>query len=864
MSGNPRWVVCLLLFPLLLPLASASGGGLLLDASTLVIAGDQEVGAGDVNITVEVRAHDVDANGSLEMSLVAADGTPLASHNRSISLTSGNGVVEVFDIAAVPLGSHTLTLRLWGEVGAESGQNLTQITTFVQRLAPASIQFEDPETWTVVPVDADAGEASGNATFRNGDLGWVHAELTNTGDVDWVGEVGGIRLSLEGQSVDSSFWEVENWTFHDLTVPGGTTLSVNLSLDHAVTETSDARAGFNARLNDSNPTTSATLWVDVGPPPLATPILNLDTEAADPALGDEVNWTVRLDNAGEAAAEGALNCTFPDGIEVLGVDVSLPPGDNLTHTLSITVRPGVLECSLSTPGRLHDTSVLSASEAYEMAAGHLLAAGSDGLTVSGGPFHVGDAVPLAVLVHNGGDLAGDADLQIRTGAAGESGGPWTALDTRTLEVGSSLELGGAHTALVAGERSVEWRVVSADSLVDAELSGTLDLSVLPAQSLEIEVRFLTWTLADGLEIEVLTELSAGETRPVTLQLGTEGAGGQVEQIRVDLTLSPGQRTLVYNLGQPTASSKAWATATPLGWTASGTAAAEATLIRPDPSTRVTFDRIDPGAPVTGERVTIDYSLVNEGGGATLEGELTLIDLADHAVLWTGPVGAVASGETTSGTFSLSSWPDGSVVDLSLEWRTTTTVATGTDSWISGTSEEDESASAFDWTALIYGALGGLMLGLVTRTVMRARAGASILPKRTPRERRPRPEAAADNKVEVACPACDQRLRVPSTYSGTARCPACAQTFPVEAAEVPEPEPEPGPEAEDEPETAPDSEAAEAEEEVVEVTPAEESSASPDDVIRCPDCSQKLKVPYDRRPVKARCPACRCEFRALKE
>jgi hypothetical protein len=46
------------------------------------------------------------------------------------------------------------------------------------------------------------------------------------------------------------------------------------------------------------------------------------------------------------------------------------------------------------------------------------------------------------------------------------------------------------------------------------------------------------------------------------------------------------------------------------------------------------------------------------------------------------------------------------------------------------------------------------------------------------------------------------------------------------------------------------------------TKAKESSSS-DDVIRCPDCEQKLKVPYDRRPVRARCPACKCEFRALK-
>ena len=113
----------------------------------------------------------------------------------------------------------------------------------------------------------------------------------------------------------------------------------------------------------------------------------------------------------------------------------------------------------------------------------------------------------------------------------------------------------------------------------------------------------------------------------------------------------------------------------------------------------------------------------------------------------------------------------------------------------------------------------------------------------------------EEKVEVACPACDQRLRVPSNYSGTARCPACSQTFPVEATS--------------------EAEVDDFEEEIVEDTlvPSEQvedeheqekQSASGGDVIHCPDCAQKLKVPYQRRPVRARCPACKCEFLAKKE
>ena len=37
------------------------------------------------------------------------------------------------------------------------------------------------------------------------------------------------------------------------------------------------------------------------------------------------------------------------------------------------------------------------------------------------------------------------------------------------------------------------------------------------------------------------------------------------------------------------------------------------------------------------------------------------------------------------------------------------------------------------------------------------------------------------------------------------------------------------------------------------------SKSTNDILSCPSCDQKLKIPLDKRPVKARCPACRCEF-----
>ena len=42
------------------------------------------------------------------------------------------------------------------------------------------------------------------------------------------------------------------------------------------------------------------------------------------------------------------------------------------------------------------------------------------------------------------------------------------------------------------------------------------------------------------------------------------------------------------------------------------------------------------------------------------------------------------------------------------------------------------------------------------------------------------------------------------------------------------------------------------------------SSSDNDILGCPKCTRKLKVPYDKRPAKARCPACSTVFEARKK
>ena len=853
-EGHARrvWFLFTILLLSYLPLVSANGGGLLLTGDSFTVDGDQEVGNGAVNVTVIVHAHDSDSQGFLEMTFIAGDNTPLASENRSIDLLHGESETQQFNISSVPIGTHSLTLQLWGDVGFDFENNVSQISVFIQKLSPASISIESSIDWDIIPVNAESGTVSGNSSLRDGDHAWVVVEFSNTGDVNWSGD---------------AMFRINDYDILPVNISGLSTIAVNFSANESTTgPLLEGTFSLTIELWDEygagSPISSDSIIVEVGPPPLSRPMLSIQDQSLTSDLGEIANWSISLENSGESAWQGFLRCDFPNDVELLNQSTLLQPAENLTINISLTIRPGELTCVAESPIRDHADAVTIQSHVYDMAAGHIMRAGSDGLTVTGGPFHVGDLIPLAILVHNGGDFAGSASLEVResTFGANETDVEWTRLDTRVLEVGSSLELSAPFLANTSGSRLIEWRIVSSNSLVSEDCFGEISQNVQPSQSLEVELDTYTWSLAEGLDVTLTTILSAGESRPVLLEVGTSGSSGDLTKISTEISLSPGQRTLTYNLGNPTSSSFTWVKLTPISWSSSTIAEDDLTLIRPNPQLSVSIDSINPTMPAPGQPVTITYTLNNSGGGSTLQGELILIDLKhEDEVLWVGTAPVIQSDTLLSGTISLDTWPDGTTVDLSLIWHTSNVEIIGTVSFLSESQESAQSGYSIDWLAIFYGALMGLLIGLVTRTVMRARAGVPLMSRRERGERIAKPKKNTskkiEEKVEVACPVCDQRLRVPSTYSGTARCPACAQTFPVEAAEEIDDE-----EIEEElghqsPEPV--------DEEVLE-TMEEKQSSSSSDIIHCPDCQQKLKVPYDRRPVRARCPACKSEFLATKE
>tara|TARA_B100001750_G_scaffold248374_1_gene278858 strand:- start:603 stop:3209 length:2607 start_codon:yes stop_codon:yes gene_type:complete len=854
-------VVLVLLIPLF-PTVSATGQGLLLDSTSLTVLGDLEVGEGDVNISIDVQAHDNNSIGHLNFTLVEGTSTIIAFENVSLNMSAGEIVTTYFNITQLAIGQYTLFLQLYGDVGVSNGNYTDQISYFVKRLAPANISIADETNWQVTPVNLDNGEASGNDSFRDGDGGWAIVPITNSGEVSWNGSIGfsidGLNYIFQNFSVSPLSSSLANFSIPQLSESNSTVLSVNLS------------GQVTSKI------------IVVGPPPLARINLFAYSNNTSPELGDYVIWTLNVSNNGELAWSGVLICNFSNGI-ILQTSLSLPANSNESTNITLLVRPGTLFCELQIDERVHDDSVINVLHVYDMDAAHFSNAGSSGIAIEGTNFHIGDSFDASIIVHNGGDFLGNAKLIISDSGTTSQG------TIREFQVGNSLQLTASHILLgESGERDVSWAVISEDGLVDLNLSGIVSIGVNPSQNLLLSIESNSWDTSDGLSTDIDIMLSDGPSRNVQLNIGYSYDGDQTTVISSNVILSPGVRSLSFSLGHPSDADELWAQLVVSDWSASVTSTFSDVIVISPPNVlpNSILGVANPAVPSVGDEVKLSYTLSNGGTDKISQGVLILRLSSTNEILWEGSAPLVEASGSESGEIIIQSWPEGNIIDLELEWITANTEIKTLKSYPSK-SEIISEDFEIPWSAIIYGAIAGIVIASIARFVFvwvgedpeerqqlktarrKARDDARSEARRLRDEKKTPKE-----KQEVPCPSCDMVLRVPYDYDGQARCPACTHVFNVspvkteivqkedsEAVNEPEPvkettKPEPEP-------VVPSKSINKSE--VKNITKSDEqlSSFSTNDEIRCPSCGQRLRVPFDKRPVTARCPRCEVKFIAEK-
>ena len=753
------------------------------------------------SVTVEEVASGT-ANFSLRYGLQSVEGQVLNETLLSNqTLGSDGSLVYNLTVEGVPFGFTTLFLSLEGEVGANTSTHVNGFTRPLHRLRPLAVGLGAP---TITGLNGD-GTETGNSSVHDGDGMRFLVPIINDGDVDWNG-------SLQLSTNQSNITLVHNLS--NIVVPAMSSLVQSVDRTAPVTEGNLTwTLELLGDIGDDETTRVRQGTVDVQPPPL--PMLNgafADLNASTLVAGDSVSLTLTVWNNGTAAFNGRVVCG--DGNQTLhNQTLSLAPGQHAVLNVSVLAKPMSLTCS-------HAGSRVEAGHAwpvvrlFDVESASFTIAGTASLSLEGGPWHQGDAMGAHLLVRNTGDRLGRLRLVLTDGSV-ETAGDWV-----TLEAGAAGEVRVHHVLATSGTHVMEWRLDSDNGGFAGVVSGSFDLSVATPQSIGISILSLE-TVNGRTLLTVSTQMDDGPDRVALLQVGVDAGDGPTYLHEQERSFEPGYLVHEFDLGLAVGD-RAVVRLSPVGWSIGpGPLSVSASL--PDESTtyRLTLNPVvSPIRPVVGDEVTVELQFEQSGAVQDATGTVRLLD-AYGALLAEEPVDAWSGSDVTQ-RITLA-WPSGTNVMIQAVWDVDGQRIDAQATYLSSPPPEEPSAG-LPWPSVLW----GVVLGAVIVAAARVLTGRPERTTRTPRPSSQRDSEAAV-KVEVTCPSCERRLRLPSTYEGSVGCPDCAHRFDaadaIAAASKPAPASEP-----------------------VKVT------------VSCPDCSQQLRVPSDHEG-SVRCPACTKVFKA---
>ena len=168
-----RAATATLLFMLALhlaPMVSASSDGIMINLEETVISGDEEIGSGPIDIS---------------LNLTAVSGTA--------QQVTWNASLHTIEGVLIDSSEGISTLSS----GANQAHYLEEQ---IQRLRPMDIALGSTTQWIVDPVDSNS-QPTGNTTLRQGDAANLSIPVINDGDLNWTGS---ISAELDGQPLLTS------------------------------------------------------------------------------------------------------------------------------------------------------------------------------------------------------------------------------------------------------------------------------------------------------------------------------------------------------------------------------------------------------------------------------------------------------------------------------------------------------------------------------------------------------------------------------------------------------------------------------------------------------------------------------------
>lgn len=704
------------------------------DDSTIVDFNVVELGFGQANISI-LYTHE------------SLNGQNLNSSNSQHSLLDNQTLSLVHELNDIPLGYSNLIITLYGDVGTNSENFNDEITITVYRKMPLEVGIGSNNSFMFEGYESNShtGELP-----RDGESLSIGFPVINTGDVDWQGNLT-IQFA-QGDLVESL--RINN-TYN--------ASSTNMVLVETSNSWLEGNVTLNIELENLSDSDNSNNFKQIIVPieEAKSPILRLNLtylpEQID--LTTTVEWNLSASNIADVAYNGYVNCSWADDTNVYSEQVDI--GNTTTETFSFTTSaiPSDMTCYFSTDN-LSKYSETSVEVSLDFESGMIESASEDAPSIMGGPWYEGDELTFSLLIRNIGESEGNARLYVVIDDVYYYG------DYLQLEPNSAGEIMLTMDSLNPGQYSIGWGISSFDSRITSLNSSELTFSVFERQSINLEIVGLDWKV-NGLEATITANLDSYRERNVDLIFSDYNldSADLNEIFRVPVTLGSASQTFTVNLGEQ-AGRAIHLSASGVDWQEEQNWGVYLEYQPRSYGYYMNFaDFPNPKNPVEGSEAIVSISVTSTGD---LDISDTLFIISENGTILSSQDISVSGTETFDIPII---WPQGEKVTLKAY------LSDGVSDF-SKTYEVviiEESNVEIPWNGIIGGLVASTLIFLVVRVATNQRVGSDFSSSKTEEVSK----TPSEERVEISCPECSQSLRVPFDYKGNVKCPACDHKFPVE-------------------------------------------------------------------------------------
>ena len=757
MGGIRPRVVCLIISLLMINSlfvinsSASSQGQILIDDGSIVFTETTAFWGNSTQVNFSVVEQGF-GNGNISILYTheSMSGSSLNSSNSQHSLNLNETLNLTHDINDVPFGYSRLRLNLYGDVGVASSNYSSELVLTFYRNSPLEIGIGSQNSIVI------EGYNNGSETSeipRDGQSFFIQFPVINSGDVEWEGTLSAVfsqNGTSESNNVNVSVPGMQNRVFRINSTTTWAEGIVNITL--TLSNITDG--------NSQNNQISFDMSVEEPVSPIL--LLNLSYSPNEINLSSQIQWSLSVENTVNVAYYGSISCRWSDDTELFTTQITLSGSSSQNLSFSSNAIPSQLTCNVDQTN-LSKYSETSVNRSLEFESGLFETASESKPSIMGGPWYEGDEVEFSLLVRNLGSISGSVRLYVVVNDTYYYG------DYELLEPNSAGEITLEIPSMEPGNYSLDWGLSSLDSRINQIFDSQLNFSVLERQSINLEILELNWE-DEGLEATVSANLDSYRERQVEIIFSEYNLQNSDLDVilRLPVYLGSASQIVVVNLGQLDGQA-IHVSARGIGWEEDRQWGEYLEYSGRTYGYEISFpDFPNPRNPVAGQQATLTMEVTSTG---ELPVDEILYLVAENGTVLASQRVTTSSNQNVLLEFS---WPEGESVTLKAY------MGGSSENYIQTYDVViiEDTSFQIPWNGVVGGLVASLFVFLVVRVATKERIGG--VQNNTAKVTNRTKESRGEEKIEVSCPECSQSLRVPADYSGNAKCPACETKFEVSA------------------------------------------------------------------------------------